>query len=68
MMTKNTLDKTLATVGAVASAVLPGLVDAHVLSAGLAASIGAGIAVLIGGYHGGAAAANRLTEPSVTPL
>lgn len=67
-ITKATLDKVLATAGAVASAALPGLVDANVLSAGVAASIGGGLAVLVAGYHGGAAAAGRLTEPAVKAL
>ena len=67
-LNKATLDKALTVTVAVASAVLPILVDQHVITALLAADIGSGLAVLTGGYHGGSAIAKANTEPSVTPL
>ena len=67
-LTKSTIDKGLTVVVAVASAVLPILVDQHVITALLAADIGSGLAVLTGGYHGGSAVAKATTEPSVAPL
>ncbi len=56
---KNTIDRVLTLAAALAAAVLPILVDAHVLSSLIAADIGSGVAVLIGGYHGGSVVTNR---------
>lgn len=67
-LTKRTLDKALTVAAAISAAVTPALVDAHILTATVAADIGTGIAILIAAYHGGAAASNRLTEPAVKPL
>lgn len=67
-LSKPVLDKSLTIVVAVASAVLPILVDQHVISALLAADVGSALAVLTGGYHGGAAIAKVNAQPSVKPL
>lgn len=53
----------VSTAAAVAAAVLPGLVDAGTISAGVASAIGAGAAALVAGYHGGKAVV-ALTAPS----
>jgi dihydroorotase-like cyclic amidohydrolase len=62
---KHTIDRALTIVAATASAVLPGLVDQHVITAGLATTIGAGLTAALGAYHGGAAVQRNRTDPAV---
>lgn len=63
-ITKKGLDAALATAGGVASTVLPVLVENHVLSASIAATIGGVVTAVIAGWHGGsqAQAAKAPTE------
>lgn len=64
-ITKSTVDRALTVLAGVASAVLPGLVDQHVITAGLATTIGAGLSAALASYHGGAAVQRRRVDPSV---
>lgn len=56
---KDLVDRTLTMVAAIAAAVLPILVDSHVVTSLIAADIGSGVAVLIAGYHGGSVVTSR---------
>lgn len=63
-ITKAGFDSALTVVAAVASAVLPILVAAGDISANHAAAIGAGLAALLAGYHGGATVQTRAATNS----
>lgn len=67
-LSKSTLDKTLTVVVAVSAAVQGILVAQGIETSDLAAEVASALAVLTGGYHGGAAVVNRTTEPSVPVL
>ena len=67
-ITKAGLDKALHLAVAVWTGVSPLLVEQHVMSASLSLDIGVGVATLLGGYHGGAAAQRRVARPEVGDL
>lgn len=68
-ITKAGFDSAVTTATAVAAAVLPILVAAGDITANHAAAIGAGLAALVAGYHGGATVQSAVTStsPSVLP-
>lgn len=65
---KDLIDRALTLAAAAAAAVLPILVDTHVLTSLIAADIGSGVAVLIAGYHGGSVVTNRATAAPADQL
>lgn len=65
---KDLIDRALTLAAAGAAAVLPILVDTHVLTSLIAADIGSGVAVLIAGYHGGSVVTNRSSTAAVDQL
>lgn len=63
-ITKAGFDSALTVVAATAAAVLPILVTAGDLASSTAAAIGAGVATVVAGYHGGAAVQAASTSPA----
>jgi hypothetical protein len=64
-ITKRTADAALTIVAAVAAPALTLCVDTHTITATVATDIGALVAAVVAGWHGGSAAQNRLTTPTV---
>lgn len=64
-ITKKTIDRGLALAASVAAPVLTFAVDQHWITAMTATDLGAILAALVGGYHGGAVAQKRKASVEV---
>lgn len=67
-ITKKGLDAALATTGGLAATVIPVLIDNHVVTASLGATIGGVVTAIIAGWHGGSQAQATRSATSLDPV
>lgn len=62
MITKDGVDRIVATVAGISSAVVPVLINEHVISSHTGETIGAVVAAIIASYHGSAVVTKKSVE------